>query len=367
MAGIYIHIPFCHAKCSYCDFYSGPLKVNTDQYVDALLREWDARKTELNGETVNTIYIGGGTPSLLSMSQLDRIIDRLPTDKVEEFTIEANPEDISDSLTQYIASSPITRVSMGVQSFHDNELKAIGRRHSAYDAIRAVERLYKRGIMELSLDLIFGLPLQTAASWRESISQLMQLDVPHFSAYLLSYEPGTRLYAMREAGKIAEADEDEVTARYRILTDTARAHGYEHYEISNYARPGHHSRHNSGYWEGVRYIGLGTGAHSFDGMIRRANPPLIKQYITHDFTTPFYNTEEESADEIYNDYIITSLRTAHGIDLEKHKNRYGDELLHQATPYIESGDLIIEHGKYMRIPEHRWLIADRIMTDFMRV
>ncbi len=366
MTGIYIHIPFCHAKCAYCDFFSGPLKTDSDSYVTALLREWDARKDELSGQPIDTIYMGGGTPSILSPIQLNRIIDRLPTGSIKEFTIEVNPEDVTNTFAKYIASSPITRVSMGVQSFRDNELKAIGRRHSADTALKAIELLRVAGITEISLDLIFGLPLQTDNSWQESLTELMGLDIPHFSAYLLSYEPGTRLHAMLESGKISEAGENEVTSRYRKLTDMARTNGYDHYEISNYAKPGHHSRHNSGYWSGMHYLGLGTGAHSFDGTLRRVNPTKIKQYTGHDFTTPFFIVEQETPDEIYNDYIITSLRTSQGIDIVQHIALYGEELLHQASRFLDSGDLIIDEG-HIRIPEHRWLIADRIMTDFMRV
>lgn len=372
MAGIYIHIPYCHSKCAYCDFYSMPRTEHFEQYVTALIDEWHSRINEIS-EPIETIYIGGGTPSILPPATLDRLIRALPLDNVTEFTIEANPEDVTKEFSDYIArQTPINRVSMGIQSFVDDELKLIGRRHSADEAIKAIERLKQSGIGNISGDLIYGLPLQNIATWQHSLDTLLSLNLTHISCYLLSYEQGTRLYAMRLKGNITEASESEAVAYYDFLCRTCAARGYEHYEISNFAQTGYRSKHNSGYWSGVPYIGLGTAAHSFDGLVRRYNPSNIKEYIAHKHTPekPFFVIDEENESQRFNDFILTSLRTSRGMDLDVCERTFGtkriEELLSSAARHIKSGNMQLS-GRQLSISENMWLISDSIIIDLIEV
>ncbi|MDE5941793.1 MAG: radical SAM family heme chaperone HemW, partial [Muribaculaceae bacterium] len=307
MAGVYIHIPFCRSKCFYCDFFSRPDSKNASSYTDALLGEWRMRRHELT-EPVETIYIGGGTPSVLPHHLLEKLIGGLTADidltTIKEFTIEANPEDISaDSLSVW-KSLGITRVSIGIQSFSASELMAVGRRHSPESAIEALSALSQSGI-NYNADLIFGLPGQNLDTWKRNLNQLLDFKPPHFSAYLLSYEQGTRLYAMKEKGMVIEASDNLAIDMYRHLCTAARNHGYRHYEISNFSLPGKEAKHNSSYWNYTPYLGLGAAAHSFDGLVRRYNPPHISRYIKSVSTgiAPF-ETDEETVENRFNDYLI---------------------------------------------------------------
>jgi oxygen-independent coproporphyrinogen-3 oxidase len=361
MAGLYIHIPFCHSKCYYCDFYSTPNRAAVAQVVDAIIAEAEARKDEI-AEPFKTVYVGGGTPSILPVEDLQRLL-HLPLDlsQVIETTIEVNPEDVTLERAGQWRNIGVNRVSMGIQSFDDDQLKAIGRRHSAQDAFAAVDSLRRAGIQNISCDLIYGLPGQTVESWRQSLTQLLKLELPHFSAYCLSYEPGTRLYASRQAGKVTEADESTVTQMYEVLMVEAKHYGYQHYEISNFCKPGCHSRHNSSYWDDTPYLGLGASAHSFDGSVRRFNPSNIQQYIA---TIPSYEVEEETVVDRINDLIITGLRTSRGLDVNRIPNPYRSEVLASARPYIANGQLL-RQADFLIIPEATWLIADAIMRDLI--
>lgn len=365
MAGLYIHIPFCHAKCGYCDFYSSPRREWAEAFTESLINEWEERKSSLE-ERIETIYIGGGTPSSLPLTLLDRIISHLPVNSLREFTIEVNPEDITDEFCRWLADSPADRVSMGVQSLSDNELRAIGRRHSAAEAIEAVGRLREKGdVGNLSLDLIYGLPGQTLDSWKESLKGMIGLKPEHLSAYLLSYEPGTRLTAMLKTGKIEEAPEETVTQMYHELIGQASLHGYSHYEISNFALAGREAVHNSSYWDMTPYIGLGPGAHSFDGRTRGYNPPDLKGYINKKGRGIFVG-EPENQTEHDNDLIITSLRTSKGLDLGSFTPTRRQKLLDSASPWFSDGSLEwVETDRRFRIGEKSWLISDRILVDLI--
>lgn len=246
-----------------------------EAFVDAAIGEWGERSAGLS-EPVDTLYFGGGTPSSLPAELLRRLLEALPTENLREATIEANPEDVTDDWVRFISGeTPFRRVSMGVQSFCDDELVTVGRRHSAARAAEAIDCLRRGGIDNLSCDLIYGLPGQTAGSWRRSLERLISFRPEHISAYLLSYEPGTRLDAMRRKGTVTEADDDMAEAMYEALCDMTRMAGYVHYEISNFALPGCEAVHNSAYWDNSPYIGLGPGAHSFDGFRRSFNLSLI--------------------------------------------------------------------------------------------
>lgn len=362
MSGLYIHIPFCRSKCIYCDFYSLPIKGGAASYVDALLIEFRARRNEVPAP-FRTVYIGGGTPSLLPVDELVRLIDGLGLERgsVVEFTVEANPEDVTPEWCGTVSRAGVTRVSLGVQSFVDTELAAVGRRHSAADALAAVGRLHAAGIDDVSIDLIYGLPGQTMETWRQSLDVAWNTGVTHLSAYTLTYEPGTRLYARRQAGKVVEAPDDLIVDMYAELTAQARAHGFGHYEISNFARPGHEARHNSSYWTGVPYLGIGAAAHSYDGSVRRWNPRNLPAYMA----APDASSEVEllDADSAYNDAVMTGLRTARGIELSLLDD--GERRL--VDRYISRGMMEMLPAERVRITEPDWLVADSIISDLFRV
>lgn len=369
MAGIYVHIPFCHSKCAYCDFFSTPFAERfAGKYVSALENEYHSRRCELAGP-VTTIYIGGGTPSSIDRSLLERLFAFLPADGIDEYTIEVNPEDVSEDFALWLKNdTPVSRVSMGVQSLDDSVLRTIGRRHTAAATIDAYKALKSAGI-DISLDLIYGLPGQDMRSWRSSLERVLELKPEHLSCYLLSYEPGTRLTAMKQAGRISEATETEVMAMYDVLTQKTSGVGYEHYEISNFALPGHRALHNSSYWNLTPYLGLGTGAHSFDGQIRRFNPNDIKKYIECS-GTGFAVAEEENLSERYNDYIITALRTNSGLDMKLIEKLFGlsraEESARKTAAFVKA-DKMWRNGDRAGIVERHWLTSDAIMLEFIEV
>lgn len=367
---LYVHVPFCHAKCAYCDFYSTPNARWMEGYVDAAINEWNSRQAKA-ADGVDTVYLGGGTPSSLPNDLLKRLLDALPTDNLIEFTIEANPEDVTDDWVRFIREeTAIDRVSMGIQSFSDEELRAVSRRHSVDDAILAYNHLRDGGIENISCDLIYGLPGQTRETWRESVSTLLSLHPEHISAYMLSYEEGTRLYAKLIAGKITEVDDDTAFGMYTDLCDMLRAAGYRHYEISNFALPGREAKHNSSYWDGSQYIGIGPGAFSWDGVYRSYNPSDIKKYIEFHGLN-FSEIEPETTDNRFNDAVMTALRTAKGLDLTKLRVDFGDEIVDELEselpPLIESGDLSLSRNHILTIPEHKWFISNSILLPLIRV
>ena len=372
MSGLYIHIPYCHSKCAYCDFYSMPRTDTMRQYVDALLTELDLRISEVV-DRVTTVYIGGGTPSILPIELLSKIVkgvsNYVDLSSIEEFTIEANPEDVTSEWVGAIRHLGINRVSMGIQSFNDEELEIINRRHTARTALQAVEILRHGGITCISGDLIYGLPGQDLESWKYSLEMLMSLQLPHFSAYLLSYEPGTGLYVRLMAGKVEEASEELANEMYQHLIDSAQRNGYCHYEISNFAQPGQEAIHNTNYWRDFPYLGIGVSAHSFDGKKRRFNPANIKEYIAKLSQKKCYcEIEEEDADARHNDYIIVALRTAQGIDILRYKEQYGVEaycnMMNMAAKHIEEDRMVLTDS-HLSINEQYMLISDRIMLDFI--
>lgn len=365
MAGLYIHIPFCHSKCAYCDFFSTPRNEMSRAYVETLLNELKLRSGEIT-EPFETIYLGGGTPSSLSPALLSELIDRLPTENTKEFTIEVNPEDVNQEFIRLLNASPINRVSMGVQSLNDSELAFIGRRHSATDAIKAFNMLRDAGISNISLDLIYGLPGQTLDSWNDSLSQIIAMNPEHLSAYTLMLEPGTRLTAMASAGKFMPTDDATISRMYDSLQALTKAWGYEHYEISNFARPGFRSRHNSSYWDFTPYLGLGTSAHSFDGKVRRFNPANIKKYIESAGATAVI--DPETSEEQANDYIMVRLRTSEGLSLNSLAKRFGESVANhvrkESLPLIVRGRLRDNNGT-LNIPQELFLISDSIISDVM--
>lgn len=374
MAGLYIHIPFCESKCIYCDFYSMANNNHLiDKYINALLVEAVLRKNELNSETLTTVYLGGGTPSLLSITQLSKIVNGLKKvfdfSEVEEFTIEVNPDDVTAYYIQQAKSLGINRVSMGVQSFSDEDLRFINRRHTAKQATDAIHIIKEAGIDNISIDLIYGIPGQNIEVWKNNVDTAISLSVQHISAYTLMYEEGTRLSVMRSLGKITEVDDDVVTAMYDYLVAQLKSNGYIHYEISNFALPGFHSRHNSSYWNLTPYLGLGVAAHSFDGTVRRYNPSNLKKYLDALGEGKLYvEVENITQAERYDEYVMLRLRTADGIDADELMHRFGEEyyqfFIEKTKPLVSEGYLINENGRYY-IPENHIMISDNITCDLL--
>jgi len=375
MAGVYVHIPFCASRCSYCDFYS-TLKLETagSHYVDALIGEAVLRRCELHGEAVRTLYLGGGTPSQLPLPLLSRLVEglrgALDLHGVEEFTIEANPDDVTPEWCAALPALGVNRVSMGVQSFEDRILRAIGRRHTSQQVVKAVENLHDVGIGNISLDLIYGLPGQTLDSWAESVDRAITLGPRHVSAYWLTYEPGTRLWRQREQGEVTEVPEDVCIAMYHLLVKRLQEAGFEHYEISNFSLPGYHSRHNSSYWDGTPYLGLGAAAHSYDRNVRRSNPHDLHAYITCIAAGKTACIEEEmTLWERYDERVMLSLRTAAGMDVECLRQEFGDELaehfLHEVQRHIAAGNIRREGDSRYVLTTDGILLSDSVMRDLM--
>ena len=375
MAGIYIHIPFCKCRCLYCDFYSNTDMSLRSDYLDALLGELSLRFSELRGEPVETLYIGGGTPSQLSVSELQFLFDGVARyfdiDACREVTLEANPDDLSPEYIFALRELPVNRISMGVQSFDDQELKFLNRRHSAKQAVEAVGNCRKAGLENISIDLIYGLPGQIAGRWENHLDRAISLGVPHISAYNLIYEEGTSLFRMREKGLLQECDEDTCIRLFESLMDKLALAGYEHYEISNFCLPGKEAVHNTSYWKQVPYLGLGASAHSYDGDFRRFNKDDIHYYIDR-IKEGKVAYEEESKDlySRYNEMVLTSLRTRWGMNTGKLERLYGKELhdycLQQAYPHIRSGKMSYECG-ILRITRSGLFVSDDIMSDLFYV
>lgn len=351
MAGLYVHIPFCRAKCSYCDFYSGPLRgFQAEAYFDALAIELEERRGEV-GELA-TVYVGGGTPSSVEPQLLAPLLSLAPGER----TVEVNPEDVSPQFADALLRAGANRVSMGVQSLNDAELAAIGRRHDARRALEAYATLRRAGFANISLDLIYGLPGQTLERWQRNLDGVLALEPDHLSAYLLSYERGTRLDALRRAGKVSEASEELAAQMYAQLCESTAAAGFDHYEISNFARPAMEARHNSAYWDMTPYLGLGPGAHSFDGRLRRYNPSDFKSYMADPAAAA--TIDEEDDDNRFNDMLLTALRTARGLD---------PALLSAAERQVAARLLEPAPGGRLRIAERNWLRSDAIISALLRV
>ncbi len=366
MAGIYVHIPFCVSRCVYCAFCSTTRLSLRERYVAALARELELRGGYLHGEKIETIYVGGGTPSVLGVGLLRRLLDMLPTAEAQEITVECNPDDVSSELVARLRDSGVNRVSLGVQTYDDARLRFLRRRHTAAQARDAVALLRSGGIDNISIDLMFGFPEQSLDAWHADLREALSLAVEHLSAYCLTYEEGTPLFDMLERGAVAEADEETCRAMYYSLVDTLSAAGYEHYEISNFCRPGYRSLHNSNYWRDVAYLGLGAAAHSFDHASRQWNIEDVEGYICaiERGVLPF-ERELLTADEHYNDLVTTALRTKEGLDLDS-LAMYSDYLLSSAQPFIVRG-LLATDGHRLWLTREALFISDSILAELMKV
>ena len=375
MAGIYIHVPFCKQRCTYCAFYSTTLYNIRERYVEALCKELVMRKEYAGCKTLETIYLGGGTPSTLSMEQLKRICDTIyATYRISpspEVTIECNPDDLTPEFLAQLKKLPFNRISMGVQSFNDSQLKRLGRRHNADKARQAVKNAREAGYDNISIDLIFALPGSTITDWEHDLDSAITLRPNHLSAYNLTYEEGTPMHRALERGDFAELSEEENIEQFQMLIAKLKEAGYRHYEISNFALPGCESHHNSSYWNDTPYIGFGAAAHSYDGTSRQWNIADIQEYIKGiDNGTPCFEIEQLTEEERYNDTILTRLRTAKGIPLEWMKDRFSAKLnsymRHFAEKEIALGNLKEENG-HLSLTEKGIFISDAVIRELIYI
>jgi len=366
MSGIYLHIPFCKSKCAYCNFFSVVSEKQRADFLEALEKEAVERKDYLGGEEVRTIYFGGGTPSLLKASEIADVLEVLYKNyKIidnPEITLEANPDTVSKETLLEYKSLGINRISIGIQSFFDDDLQYLSRKHDSKHARQVLECAQEIGFQEVTMDLIYGIPTLNDEKWRQNLEIFFATGINHLSAYALTVEEKTSLGQRIKKGVAASVDEDAVVRQYNILVKMAENQGFEHYEISNFARPGHYSKHNCIYWKGEKYLGLGPSAHSFDGVSRQWNVSSVKDYSE----SYSFEKEEITLDDRHNEYIMTSLRTMWGVDLEYVKTNFGDKYAekfkNQTKYYILSGKMYQKGGKFV-LTDNGMLFADGIAAE----
>ena len=374
MAGIYIHIPFCRQKCLYCDFYAVASQSKRPQLVDSIIEEIDYQKEFINGLPVNTIYFGGGTPSTLTRDELSRILSKLYSlfniNDTAEITLEANPEDLTPDYLASLRSVGVNRLSVGIQSFVDEHLLYFGRRHTAKDAKEAITNARSAGFLNISADLIYGFPGLTTEQWKNNVETMVSLQVDHISSYQLMVEQGSVFFKRQQIGKFTPVDDDESAENYRILTTTLRENGYDHYELSNFCKPGLFSQHNSSYWFGEPYLGLGPSAHSFNGVSRQWNVSSIDKYC-HAIKDKGVWWEEEILTERdrYNELIITRLRTKRGLQNEEVATLSDSrqEQFRRAAEKMESKGQLSRIQTGWIIPENVWLVSDGIISELIEI
>ena len=384
MAGIYIHIPFCKSKCGYCGFYSLPSLKLKERFLEALKEEMVTRKRYLKSETVNTIYFGGGTPSLLTISEIGDLLHLINTHysvaENAEITLEANPDTLSLGYLQALRKMGVNRLSIGIQSFFDNDLKYLSRRHDATHARQCLDWAKQAGFDNISIDLIYGLPTSDAKQWNHNLDIFFDYDLPHLSAYALTLEPNSILTKQIELGKAQPINEEDALRDYEILCRGAKENGYLHYEISNFCKRGMHSKHNASYWFGTPYAGFGPSAHSFDGTSRQCNVSSVVDYCEamsavshHCFVVPPRNDakriqekEQLSPEQCYDEYIMLRLRTHWGIDLKWLKREMGERFStfceQHAKPLVAQGRLS-QTREFLYLTDQQMLFADGVAEE----
>ncbi|MBL7739255.1 MAG: radical SAM family heme chaperone HemW [Chitinophagaceae bacterium] len=366
MAGIYIHIPFCKQACHYCNFHFATSLRHTNELVAALLKETALRQEYFGGETVETIYFGGGTPSLLEMEQIrvlvKQVYTRFPVHENAEITLETNPDDITEEKLIDWKETGINRLSIGIQSFFEEDLRWMNRAHTAEQALGNLQ-LARNYFENITIDLIYGTPGLTTEKWKQNVDTAIAMNIPHLSCYALTVEPKTPLQKLIRLGKAEDVNPDKQSEQFLLLMQWLADAGYEHYEISNFARPGFRSRHNSSYWRGKKYLGIGPSAHSYDGTSRQWNIPNNNIYIEslNKGMIPF---EKEILTPVQklNEYIMTSLRTSEGLDIDKPGEKQGNEIIKKAEQYIERGLMLQEGNRFVLTKEGK-LLADGIAAD----
>lgn len=392
MAGIYIHIPFCNSKCAYCGFYSLPSLKLKEQFWEALKAEIVARKDYLKQRShcgldpqspsllqshhtppINTIYFGGGTPSLLSIKEISELLQLIketyPVDENAEITLEANPDTLSLAYLEGLRQLGVNRLSIGIQSFFDNDLKYLSRRHDSQHARQCIDWAKQAGFSNISIDLIYGLPTSNAEQWNRNLDLFFALDLPHLSAYALTLEPNAILTKQIELGKVQPVNEEDTLRDYDILCQRAKENGYLHYEISNFCRREMHSKHNASYWFGTPYLGFGPSAHSFDGTSRQWNVSSVERYcvrVTEPVEGPFYEKEILSLEQQYDEYVMLRLRTHWGIDLKWLKLEMGERFStyceQHAQPLIAQGRLS-QTREFLYLTDQQMLFADGVAEE----
>ncbi len=373
MAGIYIHIPFCKTRCSYCDFFTGTDISLKENLIRAICSELSIRKSYLKNEFIQTIYLGGGTPSLLSKDDFEKIFSTIHSNfslaQCQEITIEANPDDLTEEYIDMLRTFPFNRISIGIQSFCDKELQFICRRHTAQQAIDAVKNCQKAGFTNISIDLIYGLPEQKLLTWKKNLQQAIDLNIQHLSAYHLTYEKGTLLYQQKKENKILAIDENLSNTMFIALVEKLEKVGLKQYEISNFSLKSYESKHNSSYWDGKKYLGIGPSAHSFDGVSRQWNVASLDKYINNVTTqTQIEEIEVLSEEQQKNEFIITRLRTIKGIDIHEFSLLFGslaaNNLIKQANKYLKTNLLDLTNNT-LKLTRKGIFLSDNIICDLL--
>ncbi|HEX6334139.1 MAG TPA: radical SAM family heme chaperone HemW, partial [Flavisolibacter sp.] len=350
MAGIYLHIPFCKQACSYCNFHFTTSLRYKDDLVDAMLTEIRREQLYLEQQLVETIYFGGGTPSLLPTADIERILATIHksyrVSAGAEITLEANPDDITRDRLQEWKDAGINRLSIGVQSFFEEELRWMNRAHNVKQARQCIEWTLTRGFSNITIDLIYGSPLLTDSMWKQNVDLALEYEIPHLSCYALTVEEKTPLHKQITQARKQPVDNERQASQFLLLMQWLRAAGYEHYEVSNFAKPGFRSRHNTSYWKGIPYLGIGPSAHSFNGMERRWNLPNNTAYIRGMMEgQPARNAEQLSDRDRMNEFIMISMRTMEGLDMQQLEARFGSAAARRvesaAVRYISNGQLML--------------------------
>ncbi|MBR9833237.1 radical SAM family heme chaperone HemW [bacterium] len=370
MAGIYIHVPFCKQACHYCDFHFSTSLKNKKPLIDGILKELELRKAYLHSKKIDTIYFGGGTPSLLDTEEIQQILAQIKTlFKVAtdaEITLEANPDDLTIPKIRSLKAAGINRLSIGIQSFYDEDLSDMNRAHNANEAKVVVQNCLNQGFKHLSIDLIYGGTTLSDENWIQNLRTAFNSGINHLSAYSLTVEPKTALSSFIAKGKKAPLEDEKSIRHFEILKSMAKEHGFEHYEISNLAKPGHYSTHNTNYWKGKPYLGVGPSAHSFDGETRQWNIRNNSQYIKLvSEKGAYFEQEQLSPYDQYNEYMMTALRTTWGVDFNRIQERFGAELLSYLEEQIQqiSNNLIEETAIGFKLSTAGMNVADTVISE----
>lgn len=387
MAGIYIHIPFCKQACHYCDFHFSTSLKNKTAFLQALKKEIILRKSFLEEDqnsgspvSVNTIYFGGGTPSLLTIPELMEIFETLhkqfSVHSQAEITLEANPDDLTMEKIKDLKHTPVNRLSIGIQSFFDEDLQLMNRAHTAREALDIVSRAQDNGFHNLSIDLIYGIPTLNNSKWKKNLQTAFDLNVKHISAYCLTVEPQTALAKFIETGKIKNVNEQQSSEQFEMMLEEMKANNFQQYEISNFCKDGFYSKHNSSYWLKEKYLGLGPSAHSYNGALRQWNVSNNAVYIREinnlekGSTDLLFENERLTINQRYNEYLLTSLRTIWGSDLKYIREQFGEDFFvhcqSEASSYLKSNKLVLQDDK-LYLTDAGKLFADKIASDLFIV
>ena len=373
---IYLHIPFCKQKCSYCNFHFSTSFSLKDEMLSAIKKEIQLRHNELENKTLKSLYFGGGTPSVLSVDEIKSLIDEIQKyfsfDENIEITLESNPDDLNKNFLKELSQTEINRLSIGTQSFYDEDLKLMNRAHNASEAESSIKRAQDFGLVNISIDLIYGSPTSNFEIWKDNLSKTIELQVPHVSSYALTVEPKTALEKWIENGKIRSPEETEQNQEFYYMKDFLKDNGFDHYEISNFGKPGFHSKHNSAYWKSEPYLGIGPSAHSYNGHLERswniANNPIYIKNLNQNILPK--EKEILTEKDRFNEMIMIGLRTIWGVDLNRINQNFSSEVIdylnQEIKSKIESGILEIENN-YLKIPEKHWFLADGIASDLFIV